>query len=50
MQTQNILKAKALFERALDLEPENPRARECLQMAVRLMTLQHRLESEVRVA
>ncbi|MBI1812455.1 tetratricopeptide repeat protein [Candidatus Peregrinibacteria bacterium] len=49
LQTQNILKAKALFERALDLEPENPRARECLRMAERLMTLQNRIESEMKV-
>ncbi len=39
LQMQNFTKAKSLFERAIDLDPQNPRARECLQMAERLMRL-----------
>ncbi len=37
LQLQNLPKAKSLFDRALDLDPQNPRARECAQMLERLL-------------
>ncbi len=36
LQTHNVLKAKALFQRTLDLDPENERAQECVQAVLRL--------------
>lgn len=33
---QNFRKARALFQRALDLDPENPRAKECVALVERL--------------
>ena len=36
LQVQNFSKAKILFERAIDLDPDNARARECLQAVERL--------------
>jgi len=36
LQVQNFGKAKALFTRALDLDPENARARECREAVERL--------------
>lgn len=39
MQVRHVTKAKALFLRALDIEPGNPRARECMQMLERLQTM-----------
>lgn len=36
LQTHNVLKAKSLFQRTLDLDPENERARECVQAVKRL--------------
>lgn len=36
LQIRNFPKAKALFDRALDLEPENERAHECMQAVKRL--------------
>lgn len=41
LQLQNFVKARSLFLRALDLEPDNPRARECLQAVDRLAKLAH---------
>lgn len=39
LQVQNFVKAKTLFGRALDLEPDNPRAKECMQAVERLTKL-----------
>jgi Flp pilus assembly protein TadD len=39
LQVQNFAKARALFGRALDLEPDNPRAKECMEAVERLMKL-----------
>ena len=39
LQVQNFTKSKVLFGRALDLEPENPRAKECLEAVERLSKL-----------
>jgi tetratricopeptide (TPR) repeat protein len=39
LQVQNFTKSKTLFQRALDLDPENPRAQECLQAVERLSTM-----------
>lgn len=36
LEMQNVRKSKALFQRALELDPENPRARECLEIVGRL--------------
>lgn len=36
LELKNFKKAKALFQRALDLEPDNVRAQECVQAAERL--------------
>lgn len=36
VQGQNFRKARALFQRAIDLEPENGRALDCLQMVDRI--------------
>ena len=36
LQTHNVFKAKSLFQRTLDLDPENERARECVQAVERL--------------
>lgn len=36
LQVQNFQKAKALFQRAIDLDPDNPRALECLEAVDRL--------------
>lgn len=33
---QNFRKARALFQRTLDLEPENARAKECMELVTRL--------------
>ena len=35
LQSQHFIKAKTLFLRALDIEPDNLRARECMQMLAR---------------
>jgi len=37
LQMQNLRKARALFQRALEIDPENDRARECVLMAERLL-------------
>jgi tetratricopeptide (TPR) repeat protein len=37
LQMKNMKKAKILFERALDIDPANVRAKECLDAATRLM-------------
>ena len=39
LQLRNISKAKILFERALDVEPGNARARECIEAAEKLLKL-----------
>lgn len=39
LQVQNFTKSKTLFLRALDLDPENPRAHECLQAVERLSSI-----------
>lgn len=39
LQVQNFIKARTLFQRALDLEPENPRAKECMAAVERLSKL-----------
>ncbi|MFH0770866.1 MAG: tetratricopeptide repeat protein [Candidatus Peregrinibacteria bacterium] len=36
LQLRNFRKAKALFVRALDLDPDNPRARECVEIVERM--------------
>lgn len=36
LELQNTPKARLLFQRALELDPENARARECVEMVVRL--------------
>ena len=36
LELRNFQKARALFIRALDLEPDNPRARECVTAIERL--------------
>lgn len=36
LQLRNFRKAKSLFVRALDLDPENPRARECVEIVERM--------------
>lgn len=36
LEMHNFQKARALFQRALDLDPQNPRARECAQAIERL--------------
>jgi len=37
LQVQNMPKARALFQRALEIDPENERARECVVMTERLL-------------
>ncbi|ALM10272.1 MAG TPA: hypothetical protein DEB30_00120 [Candidatus Peribacter riflensis] len=37
LQARNLRKARALFQRALELDPENGRAKECVLMAERLL-------------
>lgn len=37
LQIQNLRKARALFQRALEIDPENDRARECVLVAERLL-------------
>ena len=39
LQVRNVVKAKALFTRALEIEPTNHRARECLEAVTRFETL-----------
>lgn len=39
LQVQNFQKAKALFARSLDLDPENPRAKECMEAVERLASM-----------
>jgi Flp pilus assembly protein TadD len=39
LQVQNFAKAKTLFARALDIDPDNSRARECMQAVDRLSHL-----------
>ncbi len=39
LQLKNLKKAKVLFERALDLEPNNTRAKECLDAAEKLLAM-----------
>jgi tetratricopeptide (TPR) repeat protein len=39
LQAQNLPKSKILFERALDVDPKNARAKECMQVVDRLMKL-----------
>lgn len=46
LQVRNFSKARALFLRALDLEPENVRAKECLQTVDRLEQLLKEREVE----
>ncbi len=41
LQVQNFSKAKALFRRSLELEPDNARARECMEAVERLTSLAH---------
>ncbi|PIR52871.1 hypothetical protein COU76_03775 [Candidatus Peregrinibacteria bacterium CG10_big_fil_rev_8_21_14_0_10_49_10] len=36
LQTHNVFKAKTLFQRTLELDPENERAKECVQAVLRL--------------
>lgn len=45
LELRNLSKARALFLRALDLEPDNPRARECVAAIERIE--QHVLEDEL---
>ncbi len=45
LELRNLSKARALFLRALDLEPDNPRARECVAAIERIE--QHVLENEL---
>ena len=37
LEVRNFAKARALFQRAIEIDPENKRARECAQMTDRLM-------------
>ncbi|MDO8469050.1 MAG: tetratricopeptide repeat protein [Candidatus Peribacter sp.] len=37
LQVQNLRKARTLFQRALEIDPENERAKECVLMAERLL-------------
>jgi tetratricopeptide (TPR) repeat protein len=37
LEVRNIFKARSLFQRAIEIDPENRRAHECLQMAKQLM-------------
>ncbi|MDD5041783.1 MAG: tetratricopeptide repeat protein [Candidatus Peribacteraceae bacterium] len=37
LQVQNLRKARMLFQRALEIDPENDRAKECVLMAERLL-------------
>lgn len=37
LQVQNLRKARSLFQRALEIDPENERAKECVLMAERLL-------------
>ena len=37
LQMQNLRKARSLFQRAMEIDPENERARECILMAERLL-------------
>ncbi len=46
LQVQNFVKARALFRRALDLEPDNQRAKECMEAAERLSKLAAGVEVE----
>ncbi len=46
LQVQNFSKAKALFRRSLELEPDNVRARECMQAVDRLSKMVNETEEE----
>lgn len=39
LEAQNVAKSKSLFERVLDIEPDNERAKECLRMLERMTKL-----------
>jgi tetratricopeptide (TPR) repeat protein len=43
LQVQNLMKARVLFQRALEIDPENNRAKECVLMAERLMKVNVKL-------
>ena len=46
LQVRNIVKAKSLFQRTLDLDPENERARECVQAVQRLEESMHKTRAQ----
>ena len=50
LQVQNFAKARTLFARALDLDPENARARECMQAVDRLSHLAVGLDDAEKIA
>jgi len=37
LQLQNLRKARSLFQRSLEIDPENERAKECVLVAERLL-------------
>jgi Flp pilus assembly protein TadD len=49
MHVRHVAKAKALFLRALDIEPGNPRACECVQMLEKLQTMLLQQKAQVSV-
>ena len=48
LELKNVHKARALFLRALDLEPENPRARECVAAVERIEKQLNESEESVK--
>ena len=46
LQVQNFAKARTLFRRAIDLDPDNPRAKECMEAVDRLSKMSAQVEGE----